>query len=112
MASKPRCACAAIRRLRWSGFGAIKLQIYPEAVQYCGIRAPRTAIQAQFSLSYAIAAALTLGDLGPEAYRDVGDATLTRLEQSVVIEADPSRVRRGATLTLDVGGTTLSESGR
>ena len=95
----------ALERVR-----AIKLQTYPEAVQYCGNRAPRTPIQAQFSLSYAIAAALKLGDLGPEAYRDVGDATLTRLEQSVVIEADSSRVRRGATLTLDLGSNTLSET--
>ena len=95
----------ALERVR-----AIKLQTYPEAVQYCGNRAPRTPIQAQFSLSYATAAALKLGDLGPEAYRDVGDATLTRLEQSVVIEADSSRVRRGATLTLDLGSNTLSET--
>jgi 2-methylcitrate dehydratase PrpD len=89
---------------------AIKLSIYPEAVQYCGNRAPRTAIQAQFSLSYAIAAALALGDLGPDAYRDVGDATLTRLEQLVSIESDRSRTRRSATLTIEIGGTTLLES--
>jgi len=106
---------AALRLRRNPAFSldrirAIKLQIYPEAVQYCGIRAPRTAIQAQFSLSYAIAAALKFGDLGPEAYRDVGDAALVRLERSVVVEAEPSRVRRGATLTLDIGGDTLSET--
>jgi 2-methylcitrate dehydratase PrpD len=89
---------------------AIRLQTYAEAVQYCGNRAPRTAIQAQFSLSYAIAAALVLGDLGPNAYDDVGDPIIRRLEQSVVVEADPTRLRRGAKLTIDIGGTSLAES--
>ena len=106
---------AALRLRRHPDFslakvGAIRLQVYPEAVQYCGNRAPRTAIQAQFSLSYAIAAALVLGDLGPDAYTDVADPTIARLEQSVVIEADQSRVRRGATLTIDLGGKSLTES--
>ena len=90
--------------------GAIKLDIYPEAVQYCGNRAPRTAIQAQFSLSYAIAAALVLGDLGPDAYADVGNPAITRLESRVTVEANPSRLRRGAKLTIDVGGTSLTAS--
>lgn len=90
--------------------GTIKLQIYGEAAQYCGNRAPRTAIQAQFSLSYAIAAALVFGDLGPEAYADVGNPTIVRLEQSVVVEVDPRRVRRGATLAINVGDTRLTES--
>jgi 2-methylcitrate dehydratase PrpD len=89
---------------------AIKLDIYPEAVQYCGNRAPRTAIQAQFSLSYAIAAALTLGDLGPDAYADVGHPEITRLERCVTVEANPSRLRRGAKLSIDLGGTVLAES--
>jgi 2-methylcitrate dehydratase PrpD len=89
---------------------AIKLDIYPEAVQYCGNRAPRTAIQAQFSLSYAIAAALTLGDLGPDAYADVGHPEITRLERCVTVEANPSRLRRGAKLSIDVDGTVLTES--
>jgi 2-methylcitrate dehydratase PrpD len=90
--------------------GAIRLQTYPEAVQYCGNRAPRTAIQAQFSLSYAIAAALLHGDLGPEAYANVGDPILARVEQSVVIMADPARLRRGATVTIDVGGTAFTDT--
>ena len=73
-------------------------------------RAPRTAIQAQFSLSYAIAAALVLGDLGPTAYDDIGDPRIRRLEQSVVVEADRARLRRGAQVTIDIGGNTLTES--
>ena len=85
-------------------------QTYPEAVQYCGNRAPRTAIQAQFSLSYAIAAALVFGDLGPNAYDDIGDPIITRLEQRVVVEADPARLRRGAQLTIVIGGQSLTES--
>jgi 2-methylcitrate dehydratase PrpD len=88
----------------------ITLQTYEEATRYCGNRAPRSAIQAQFSLSYAIAAVLALGDLGPEAYADLGpDTAIARLEQLVVIAVDPNRARRGANLTIDIGTTRLSE---
>ena len=90
--------------------GAIRLQVYAEAAQYCGNRAPRTAIQAQFSLSYAVAAALVLGDLGPDAYTDVHDPTVARLEQNVIVEVDPGRMRRGAKLTIDVGDHSLTEN--
>ena len=79
-------------------------------MQYCGNRAPATPIQAQFSLSYAIAAALVLGDLGPEAYADVGDATIVGIERRVAIETESGRMRRGATLTIDLGGVTQSET--
>jgi len=89
---------------------AIRLRVYPEAVQYCGNRAPRSAIQAQFSLTYAIAAALVLGDLGPAAYADVDDARITRLEKMVVVEADTTRTRRGANVSIDFAGQRLSES--
>src|SRR5882757_3038839 len=92
------------------GIEVIRLQTYAEAVQYCGNRAPRTAIQAQFSLSYAIAAALVLGDLGPNAYDDIDDPVIKRLEQRVVIAADQDRLRRGAQLTIDIGGKSLTES--
>ncbi len=88
---------------------SIKLQTYPEAVQYCGNRAPRTAIQAQFSLSYAIAAALVLGDLGPDAYTDINDALVTRIERIVVIESEPARRKRNATVTIEVDGKRLAE---
>jgi 2-methylcitrate dehydratase PrpD len=89
---------------------AIKLSTYQEAVQYCGNRAPRTAIQAQFSLSYAIAAALVLGDLGPNAYDDIDDPLITRLEQRVAVEADPARLRRGAQVTIEAGGESFADS--
>jgi 2-methylcitrate dehydratase PrpD len=106
---------AALRLRRHRGFSlenieVIGLQTYAEAMQYCGNRAPRTAIQAQFSLSYAIAAALVLGDLGPNAYDDVGDPIIRRLEQRVVVEVDQNRLRRGAQLTIEFGGKSLAES--
>jgi 2-methylcitrate dehydratase PrpD len=95
----------AIDRIR-----AITLRTYGEAVQYCGNRAPATPIQAQFSLSYAVAAALALGDLGPEAYADMHDATIVRLERQVVVEVDSGRSRRGAELAIDLDGATLTET--
>ena len=83
----------------------IALSVYPEAITYCGNRQPKTAIQAQFSLTYAIAAALCLGDLGPEAYGDaLFDADIVRLERLATITPDLQRVGRGAKLSLDVGG--------
>lgn len=88
----------------------VVLETYAEAARYCGNRAPRTAIQAQFSLSYAVAAALVLGDLGPEAYDDLGaDGPIARLERLVEIRVDPGRTQRGARLAIDVGATVLSE---
>lgn len=106
---------AALRLRRKASFSvqkieAITLQVYEEAVRYCGNRAPRTPIQAQFSLSYAVAAALVLGDLGPEAYAKIGDPAIRKLERQIVIEADPSRLQRSATLTIDIGGVSLSET--
>jgi len=92
------------------GIRGVTLRTYGEAMQYCANRAPRTPIQAQFSLSYAVAAALTLGDLGPEAYADLDNATIVRIERDVAIEAESGRTRRGATLRLDLGGTTISET--
>jgi 2-methylcitrate dehydratase PrpD len=88
---------------------AVTVQTYPEAVQYCGNRAPRTAIQAQFSLSYAAAAALALGDLGPDAYANVDDPAITRLERCVVITPEPSRRQRNATVTIEMSDKTLSD---
>lgn len=89
---------------------SIRLQTYAEAVQYCGNRTPISPIQAQFSLSYAIAAALVLGDLGPRAYTDIADPTIRRLEQLVVVEVEPGRSGRGARVTIAVNGAQHGES--
>ena len=70
-------------------------------MQYCGNRAPRTAIQAQFSLSYAIAAALVLGDLGPNAYDDLGDPPSRGWNSASSSRPIRTRLRRGAQLTID-----------
>jgi 2-methylcitrate dehydratase PrpD len=106
---------AALRIRRHPDFSPDKVRLitlatYEEAARYCGNRAPGSAIGAQFSLSYAVAAALVLGGLGPEAYANVGsDTVIARLEQLVVIDVDPSRVGRGAKLTIDIGAGVLSE---
>jgi 2-methylcitrate dehydratase PrpD len=46
----------------------IELSTYAEALAYCGNRAPRSAIQAQFSLSYGVACMLATGELAPGSY--------------------------------------------
>lgn len=84
----------------------IRLSTYAEAIRYAGNRAPRAAIAAQFSLSWAVAAALVQGDLGPEAYTDaaLADPRLRAIEALVEIVEDTALTeagRRGATLAVD-----------
>jgi 2-methylcitrate dehydratase PrpD len=89
--------------------GRITLAVYDEAITYCGNRDPGSAIQAQFSVSFGVAAALRFGGLGPEAYREpqFTDAELRRLEKLVAIERDAvlsAAGRRGATLVVEAEG--------
>jgi 2-methylcitrate dehydratase PrpD len=111
----------AARRLRDDLGGAtgdirgIALSIYQEAITYCGNRAPRTPIQAQFSLAFGVAAMLRFGDLAPDAYEPgrFDDAELRRLEALVEVRPDADltdRAERGATLRLAVGDRELVES--
>jgi 2-methylcitrate dehydratase PrpD len=84
---------------------AMELAIYPEAITYCGNRAPRTPIQAQFSLSFGVAAALRFGRLDSEVYRAplFDDPDLRRLEQLVGMRADQclgENAQRAATLAI------------
>lgn len=74
---------------------AITLATYAEALRYAANRAPRSAITAQFSLSWAIAAALMQGDLGPPAYADaaLADPALRRLEAMVELVEDTALTR-------------------
>lgn len=88
---------------------AVTLKVYQEALTYCGNRAPRTAIQAQFSLTYGLAHALAHGGLQPAAYAPdrLSDPLLRRLEAMVALHPDPVRSgsnRRGCTLEVRAGG--------
>jgi 2-methylcitrate dehydratase PrpD len=108
-------AALALRpRIGADDIAAITLETYAEALTYAGNRAPVTAITAQFSLSWAIAAALVQGDLSPAAYTDaaLADPALRRLEALVVLkdwgDAHPGR---GARLTLArTHGASVSET--
>lgn len=95
--------------VRPSDIGDVLLEIYPEAVAYCGNRAPATAIKGQFSLSYTLAYALVHGDLTPAAYEDaaLGDRDLTSLEARVRTVADEGLGAGGARrarLTVEAAG--------
>jgi 2-methylcitrate dehydratase PrpD len=97
-------AALALRpRVDPASLAAITLETYAEALTYAGNRAPATAITAQFSLTWAIAAALVQGDLSPAAYTEaaLADPLLRRLEAMVMLadwgDAHPGR---GARLTL------------
>lgn len=98
-----------------SAIGRIVLKIYEEAIVYCGNRAPRTPIQAQFSLSFGVAAMLRFGDVDPSVYAAprFDDAELRRLESLVVLEVDAGlteRRQRGATLSLTLGDRVLDDT--
>ena len=86
----------------------IELSIYPEALRYCGNRAPRTPIEAQFSLSFGVAAALRFGRLDAQVYRlpEFEDAELRRLEALVAIREGPA-AGRFAKLALNDAGDWL-----
>jgi 2-methylcitrate dehydratase PrpD len=86
----------------------IALSIYPEAITYCGNRAPAVPIQAQFSLSFGVAAMLRFGVLDHSVYRAgrFDDAELRRLEALVEVRVDrvlEEQGRRGATLLVSSG---------
>ena len=87
----------------------IELSTYAEALTYCGNRAPKTPIQAQFSLSFGVAAALATGDLGPSAYA-MDDRRIAALEKKVLLSEDRALTRagrRGATLVIRMGNERL-----
>lgn len=97
---RPDVSPDAIRR--------IALSVYGEAITYCGNRAPATAIQAQFSLSYGLARTLVAGDLGPDAYAAdaLADPATRRLEALIEISEDAAATSAGvrtAALTVDCG---------
>lgn len=100
-------ACAA---QWWKEHGAegteriksIVLETYPEALVYCGNRNPKSAIQAQFSLSHGTAYTLRHGDLNPSAYRAAvfDDPEQRRLEALIDVREDDQLTSRGASLTI------------
>jgi 2-methylcitrate dehydratase PrpD len=75
----------------------IRIRLYPEALRYCGNRAPNTAIQAQFSVTWGAAFALLKGGLGPEAYHDenLADPEIRNLESRIVTEETDQFTHRG-----------------
>lgn len=85
-----RCALELRQQMAAADIGSIEVWTYPEAITYCGIRDPGSPLQAQFSLSFGIAAMLRWGRLDPSVYRspDFGDGLLRSLERSVVLHPE------------------------
>ena len=93
----------------------IELRTYAEALTYCGNRSPRSAIQAQFSLSYGVACALATGALAPESYEPsvLDDRAVRELEAKVSLSEDAALTRagkRGARLTVFVGAERMEST--
>lgn len=110
-------ALALRRRLahRLASIERIELRTYAEALTYCGNRAPRSAIQAQFSLSYGVACALATGALAPESYAPsvLGDRVLRDLEAKIFLTEDAALTRsgkRGAQLTVFIGAERMESA--
>ena len=76
---------------------SVVLQIYEEATIYCGNRAPQTPLQAQFSLSFGLAAMLRWGRLDPWVYREpqFHDPALRALEAKVQVQLDVPWTQQG-----------------
>ena len=110
---------ASVRHVHYGAFAAMELkdkvelqhireivlEIYEEATIYCANRAPQTAIQAQFSLSFGIAAVLIFKHLSFEIYEEqiLKHPDLVRLEKMVQIKINPDLTKmkkRGARLTI------------
>ena len=72
---------------------------------YCGNRRPRTAIQAQFSLTYGLAYALRTGNLTPDAYlpEALEDTEQQDLERKINVTVSPNIRDRGAVLHVRSG---------
>ncbi len=88
-----------------TGIRELSLEVYGEALRYCGNRAPATAIQAQFSLSYGLAWTLARGDLGADAYapESLADPEVRRLEalaELVEVAGWDGEGKRAARLTV------------
>ena len=93
----------------------IELATYSEALTYCANRAPRTPVQAQFSLSFGVACALATGELTPGSYAPsiLENRLVTDLEEKIVLSehAELDRAgKRGARLTIKTGGERLEHS--
>ncbi len=107
-------AATAIGAQALGAVAAIRLRTYPEAITYCGNRAPTSPIAAQFSLSWGVAAMLRHGALDPPQCRAQAlEDPLTRLlESRVALLADPQAFPgevRGAVLEIDTPAGTLRE---
>jgi 2-methylcitrate dehydratase PrpD len=94
---------------RLKGISRIRLSTYAEALAYCGNRAPHSAIQAQFSLSYGVACALATGELVPGSYdlEKFEKKEILSLEAKVELSEDRELTRagkRGATLVVECDG--------
>lgn len=91
---------------------SVELSTYAEALAYCGNRAPRSAIQAQFSLSYGIACMLATGELVPGSYSSefLGNPEIRNLEEKIKLKEIASLTcsrKRGASLCIELRNETL-----
>lgn len=94
---------------RLNDISRIRLATYAEALTYCGNRAPRSAIQAQFSLSYGVACALATGELEPGSYdrKKLKKKEIRSLEAKVELSEDKKLTKagkRGTALVVELGG--------
>ncbi|PZW40814.1 2-methylcitrate dehydratase PrpD [Humitalea rosea] len=105
-------AAAALRLRPAQPVVAVALHTYAEALRYAGNRAPEAAIAAQFSLSWAVAAALVQGDLGPAAYTAaaLADPRMRRIEALVTLHEDPALPGRAARLVVTLADGQVLEA--
>lgn len=81
---------------------SLRLYLYPEAIRYCGNRDPQSALQAQFSLTWATSYSLLFGQLDPGAYsaQSLANPMVRQLESRIEIRESNLIRGRGCTLEL------------
>ena len=81
----------------------IGLAVHPAAVEYAGVRAPESMLQAQFSCTYAVAYALLFGTLDVKAFEPqaLSHPRLRALEQRIDLTAGARASGRYARLSAD-----------
>lgn len=87
------------------GIKKITARVYPRAYQCAAIPQPITGLQGKFSVNYCIAAALTRGKVGLEAFEDsaVNDPKIQALLPKITLESEPSyQETRSTTIVIDM----------
>jgi 2-methylcitrate dehydratase PrpD len=104
--------CVQLRdmhRLRPDDIARIDLDVHPLVLELTGVKAPRTGLEAKFSVYHACAAGMLFGRAGEAEFSDAlvvrGDVTALRDRIHATVDASIAEDAAGVTVTLTDGRT-------